>query len=313
MRSDSRIYVAGHNGLVGAALCRQLTTEGYTNLIVRDRIDLDLCNQAAVEAFFKETKPEYVFLAAAVVGGIHANDSKPVEFLRDNLLIQTNIIDAAYKNGVKKLAFLGSTCIYPRDCPQPIKEEYLLTGPLEETNQWYAIAKIAGIKLCQAYRKQYGFNAISLMPTNLYGPGDNFDLMNSHVLPALIRRFHEGKINNADAVEVWGSGKPFREFLYIEDMAEACCFLMQHYDDESIVNIGMGEDISIKALAELIKDIVGFQGEINFNATKPDGTPKKVTDVTKLNSLGWQSKTSLHRGIEMTYAWYLNNLPKELV
>ena len=307
MRSDSRIYVAGHNGLVGSALCRQLTTEGHTNLIVRDRIDLDLCNQVAVEAFFKETKPEYVFLAAAVVGGIHANDSKPVEFLRDNLLIQTNIIDAAYKNGVKKLAFLGSTCIYPRDCPQPIKEEYLLSGPLEETNQWYAIAKIAGIKLCQAYRKQYGFNAISLMPTNLYGPGDNFDLMNSHVLPALLRKFHEGKINNTKAVEVWGSGKPFREFLYIEDMAEACCFLMQHYDDESIVNIGKGEDISIKALAELMKDIVGYEGDIVFDASKPDGTPKKLTDVTKLNKLGWKSKTSLRRGIELSYDWYLNN------
>ncbi len=308
MERESKIYVAGHNGLVGSALCRQLTTEGYTNLIVRDRIDLDLCNQVAVEAFFKETKPEYVFLAAAVVGGIHANDSQPVEFLRDNLLIQTNIIDAAYKNGVEKLAFLGSTCIYPRDCPQPIKEEYLLSGQLEETNQWYAIAKIAGIKLCQAYRKQYGFNAISLMPTNLYGPGDHFDLMNSHVLPALIRKFHEGKINNTDVVEIWGSGKPFREFLYIDDMAEACCYLMQRYDDESIINIGTGEDISIKALAELIKDIVGYEGDLAFDASKPDGTPKKLIDVTKINKLGWNSQTSLKQGIEKTYAWYRNSL-----
>lgn len=311
MQSDSRIYIAGHNGLVGSALCRQLKAQGYSNLIVCDRIDLDLCNQAAVEQFFKETKPEYVFLAAAVVGGIHANDSKPVEFLRDNLLIQTNIIDAAYKNGVKKLAFLGSTCIYPRDCPQPIKEEYLLTGPLEETNQWYAIAKIAGIKLCQAYRKQYGFNAIALMPTNLYGPGDDYDLMNSHVLPALIRKFHEGKANNADAVEVWGTGRPFREFLYVDDMAEACCYLMQHYNDESIINIGTGEDISIKALAELIKGIVAYDGDIVFDTSKSDGTPKKVTDVTKLNNLGWKSQMSLQNGLEKTYAWYLNNLPKD--
>lgn len=307
MKSDSSIYVAGHNGLVGSAMCRRLKSDGYKNLIVRDHSQLDLCNESEVNDFFSETKPEYVFLAAAVVGGIHANDSRPVDFLRDNLLIQTNIIEAAYQTGVKKLAFLGSTCIYPRDCPQPIKEEYLLTGPLEETNQWYAIAKIAGIKLCQAYRKQYGFNAISLMPTNLYGPSDNFDLMNSHVLPALIRKFHEGKINNNEEVVVWGSGKPYREFLYIDDMAEACCFLMQHYNDESIVNIGTGLDISIGELAGLIKDIVAYEGDIVFDSSKPDGTPKKVTDVTKLRSLGWQSKTSLREGIEITYDWYLKN------
>jgi GDP-L-fucose synthase len=307
MESHSKVYVAGHNGLVGSAICRQLKSNNYNNLIVRTHKELDLCNQVDVNQFFKEEQPEYVFLAAAVVGGIHANDSKPVEFLRDNLLIQTNIIDAAYRNGVKKLAFLGSTCIYPRDCPQPIKEEYLLTGPLEETNQWYAVAKIAGIKLCQAYRREYGFNAISLMPTNLYGPGDNFDLLSSHVLPALIRKFHEGKIENKESVELWGSGKPFREFLYIDDMAEACCYLMQNYDDESIVNIGMGKDISIMALAELIKEIVGFEGNIIFDSSKPDGTPKKLTDVSKLNGLGWQSKTSLQKGIEMTYDWYLNN------
>jgi GDP-L-fucose synthase len=307
MQSDSKIYVAGHSGLVGSTICRKLESDGYNNRITRTHKELDLCNQADVNQFFAETKPEYVFLAAAVVGGIHANDSQPVEFLRDNLLIQTNIIDAAYRNGAKKLAFLGSTCIYPRDCPQPIKEEYLLTGPLEETNQWYAIAKIAGIKLCQAYRKQFGFNAISLMPTNLYGPGDNFELQSSHVLPALIRKFHEGKVNNKESVEVWGSGKPYREFLYADDAADACCYLMQHYDDESIINIGMGEDISIKELAELIKDIIGFQGNIVFDSSKPDGTPKKVTDVTKLNSHGWQSKTSLRSGIEITYDWYLNN------
>jgi GDP-L-fucose synthase len=307
MQTDSRIYVAGHNGLVGSAVCRRLKSDGYENLITRTHKDLDLCDQVAVNQFFAETQAEYVFLAAAVVGGIYANDNRPVEFLRDNLLIQTNIIDAAYRNGVKKLAFLGSTCIYPRDCPQPIKEEYLLTGPLEETNQWYAIAKIAGIKLCQAYRKQYGFNAISLMPTNLYGPSDNFDLLSSHVLPALIRKFHEGKTNNSKQVEVWGSGKPFREFLYIDDMAEACCYLMQNYDDESIVNIGTGQDVSIKSLAELIKEIVGYDGSIIFDSSKPDGTPKKVTDVTKLNSLGWQSKTSLRSGIGLTYDWYLNN------
>jgi len=309
MQSDSRIYIAGHNGLVGSAICRRLKSDGYENLIVRDHSQLDLCNESDVNDFFSETQPEYVFLAAAVVGGIHANDTRPVEFLRDNLLIQTNIIEAAYRNDVKKLAFLGSTCIYPRDCPQPIKEEYLLSGPLEETNQWYAIAKIAGIKLCQAYRKQYDFNAISLMPTNLYGPGDNFDLQSSHVLPALIRKFHDGKINNSEQVDVWGSGKPFREFLYIDDMAEACCYLMQRYDEKSIVNIGTGNDLSIRELAELIKEIIGYEGEIKFDASKPDGTPKKVTDVTKLNSLGWKSRTSLSAGIEKTYDWYLDHQP----
>jgi GDP-L-fucose synthase len=311
MNHDSRIYVAGHNGLVGSAICRQLKSDNYNNLIVRSHKELDLCDAIAVDTFFKEEKPEYVFLAAAVVGGIHANDTQAVRFLRDNLLIQTNVIEAAYRHGVKKIAFLGSTCIYPRECPQPIKEEYLLTGPLEETNQWYAIAKIAGIKLCQAYRKEYGFNAISLMPTNLYGPNDNFDLMNSHVLPALIRKFHEGKINKSESVEVWGSGKPYREFLYIDDMAEACCYLMNNYDDDSIINIGTGQDLSIRELAELIKDIVGYQGEIIFDDSKPDGTPKKICDVTKLNSLGWKSKTTLKQGIETTYHWYLKNLSFE--
>ncbi len=306
MQSVSRIYVAGHNGLVGSAICRQLKANNYSNLIVRSHSELDLCNSDAVDAFFKETQPEYVFLAAAVVGGIYANDTQAVRFLRDNLLIQTHVIESAYRHNVKKLAFLGSTCIYPRDCPQPIKEEYLLTGSLEETNQWYAIAKIAGIKLCQAYRKEFGFNAISLMPTNLYGPNDNFDLLASHVLPALIRKFHEGKIENKEFVEVWGSGKPYREFLYIDDLADACYFLMQNYDDESIINIGTGQDISIGELAELIKDIVGYNGKIVFDVSKPDGTPKKVTDVTKLNSLGWKSKTTLQNGIETTYDWYVN-------
>ena len=307
MQKESRIYVAGHKGLVGSAICRQLESSGYNNLILRSHQELELCHQVEVDNFFRETKPDYVFLAAAIVGGIHSNDSLPVEFLRDNLLIQTNIIDAAYKHGVKKLAFLGSTCIYPRECPQPIKEEYLLTGPLEETNQWYAIAKIAGIKLCQAYRKQYGFNAISLMPTNLYGPGDNFDLLSSHVLPALIRKFHEAKLNHADAVEVWGTGKPFREFLYIDDLADACVFLMQNYNEDSIINIGMGEDINIGELAKLIKDIVGYHGEIVFDPSKPDGTPKKLCDISKLSRIGWKYKTTLSKGIEQTYNWYCNN------
>ncbi len=311
MQKDSSIYVAGHNGLVGSAICRKLSSDGYNNLIVRTHKELDLCDRLAVDAFFKEEQPEYVFLAAAVVGGIHANDTQAVSFLRDNLLIQTHVIEAAYKHGVKKLAFLGSTCIYPRDCPQPIKEEYLLTGPLEETNQWYAIAKIAGIKLCQAYRKEYGFNAISLMPTNLYGPNDNFDLLGSHVSPALVRKFHEGKVGNKGAVEVWGSGKPYREFLYIDDLADACCFLMLNYDDESIINIGTGHDISIGDLADLIKGTVGYEGEIVFDASKPDGTPKKLTDVSKLNSLGWESKTSLESGLKATYDWYLDNLPSD--
>lgn len=307
MKLESKIYIAGHNGLVGSALCRRLKNEGYKNLIVRDRAQLDLSNESDVKDFFSDTKPEYVFIAAAVVGGIHANNTRPVEFLRDNLLIQTNIIDAAYHNNVKKLVFLGSTCIYPRDCPQPIKEEYLLSGPLEETNQWYAIAKIAGIKLCQAYRKQNAFNAISLMPTNLYGPGDNFDLNNSHVLPALLRKFHEAKINKSNEIIVWGSGKPYREFLYIDDMADATCYLMQHYNDESIINIGTGQDINISELAHLIKDIVGYTGEISFDPSKPDGTPKKISDVSKLNSLGWKSKTSLRSGIEITYDWFKKN------
>lgn len=307
MQKDASIYIAGHRGLVGSAIHRRLQAKGYSNFVLRTHDELELCDQAAVAKFFADEKPEYVFLAAAVVGGIHANDTRPVDFLQYNLQIQNNIIDSAWKNKTRKLAFLGSTCIYPRDCPQPMKEDYLLTGPLEKTNEWYAIAKIAGIKLCQAYRKQYGFNAISMMPTNLYGPGDNFDLLSSHVLPALIRKFHEGKVNGSASVEIWGTGKPFREFLYVDDMADACCFLMENYDEPEIVNIGTGKDISIADLAMLIKKVVGFAGEIVYDNSRPDGTPKKLIDVTRLTKLGWTSSTSLKEGIRKTYDWYVNN------
>ena len=304
MQKDARIYVAGHTGLVGSALCRYLKRHKFNNLITRSHAELDLKVQTGVERFFADTRPEYVFDAAAVVGGIQANAARPVEFLRDNLLIQTHIVEAAYRYGAKKLAFLGSTCIYPRDCPQPIKEDYLLSGPLEATNQWYAIAKIAGLKLCEAYHRQYGFNAIALMPTNLYGPGDNFSLPGSHVLPALLRKFHEAKIRRADTVEVWGSGRPRREFLYVDDLAEAAVFLMQNYHDPAIINIGAGKDISIRELAGLIKDIVGYEGRIIYNADRPDGTPRKLCDITRLSRLGWQSRTTLRQGIELTYAWF---------
>lgn len=307
MQKDASIYIAGHRGLVGSAIHRCLQEKGYSNFVLRTHDELELCDQAAVAKFFADEKPEYVFLAAAVVGGIHANDTRPVDFLQYNLQIQNNIIDSAWKNKTRKLAFLGSTCIYPRDCPQPMKEDYLLTGPLEKTNEWYAIAKIAGIKLCQAYRKQYGFNAISMMPTNLYGPGDNFDLLSSHVLPALIRKFHEGKVTGSASVEIWGTGKPFREFMYVDDMADACCFLMENYDEPEIVNIGTGKDISIADLAMLIKKVVGFAGEIVYDNSRPDGTPKKLIDVTRLTKLGWTSSTSLKEGIRKTYDWYVNN------
>ncbi len=308
MRDNARIYIAGHRGLVGSALCRKLEAEGFCNLVTHTHEELDLCRQADVDQFFRETRPEYVFLAAAVVGGIHANDVRPVDFLKDNLLIQTNVIDAAWRYGVEKLAFLGSTCVYPRDCPQPIKEDSLLTGPLEETNQWYAVAKIAGIKLCQAYRRQYGFNAIALMPTNLYGPHDNFDLLNSHVLPALIRKFHEAKINQSKTVDVWGSGKPLREFLHVDDLADACFFLMENYDDAAIINIGSGRDISIGELAELIREITACPSKIVFNPSRPDGTPRKLADVSKLTALGWKSRISLRAGIQSCYEWYLDSL-----
>lgn len=304
MEPDSKIYVAGHRGLAGSAIVRALQAQGFNNLVLRTHAELDLCDQQATNAFFAAEKPEYVFLAAAKVGGIHANDTYPAEFIRDNLLIQTNVIDAAYSNGCKKLLFLGSSCIYPRDCPQPIKEEYLLTGPLEPTNEWYAIAKIAGIKMCQAYRKQYGFDAISAMPTNLYGPGDNFHPENSHVLPALIRRFHEAKESGAESVTIWGSGTPRREFLYVDDLAEALVFLMQLYSEKKHVNIGCGEDISIGGLAKIVADVVGYKGTITNDFSKPDGTPQKLLDVSMLNSMKWKAKILLHDGIAAAYDWF---------
>ncbi|MEH7440213.1 GDP-L-fucose synthase [Neobacillus drentensis] len=307
MKSDSKIYVAGHRGLVGSAIVRKLEEKGYTNLVYCTSKELDLRDKTAVDTFFAEEKPEFVFLAAAKVGGIVANNEYPADFIRDNLLIQTNIIDAAYRNDVKKLLFLGSTCIYPKMAPQPLKEEYLLTGELEPTNDAYAIAKIAGIKMCQSYNRQYGTEYISAMPTNLYGENDNFDLHTSHVLPALIRKFHEAKESNAPFVEVWGTGTPKREFLYSDDLADACVYLINNYSGNEIVNIGVGEDLPIKELAEKIKEVVGFTGEIQFDTTKPDGTPRKLVDVTKLNSLGWKATTSLEEGLKKAYQWFLDN------
>lgn len=307
MTPHSRIYVAGHRGLVGAAICRALDQAGFTNILTKTHAQLDLTNQAAVQSFFADEQPDYVFLAAARVGGIHANDSFPADFIRDNLLIQTNIIDAAYHGGVKKLLFLGSSCIYPKLCPQPMKEEHLLTGPLEPTNEWYAVAKIAGIKMCQAYHKQYGFNAISLMPTNLYGPGDNFDLQSSHVLPALIRKFHAAKVDNLSEVEVWGTGQPKREFLHVDDLAAASLFLMENYSDPEIINVGSGQEVSIGELAELVARVVGFTGTIRFNPSMPDGTPRKLLDVSCLNKLGWSCSIGLDEGIAATYSWFLQH------
>ena len=300
----SRIYVAGHRGLVGSAVVRALQQKGYDNLVLRTHHELDLTNQAAVREFFEAERPEAVIMAAARVGGIHANNSRPALFIRDNLVIQDNVIDAAHRSGAKKFVFLGSSCIYPKLAPQPIKEEYLLTGPLEPTNEWYAIAKIAGVKMCQAYRREYGFNAISLMPTNLYGPGDNFDLQNSHVLPALIRRFHEAKARGDESVTVWGTGAPRREFLHVDDLADAVLYLLQTYDAEPIVNIGWGEDVTIRELAELVMSAVGYSGRLIFDSTKPDGTPRKLLDVSRLTELGWQPKIPLKNGIERTYAWF---------
>ena len=308
MDKNAKIYVAGHRGLVGSAIVRCLNSHGYQNIIVRTSKELDLADQKAVEEFFSEHKPEYVFLAAAKVGGILANDSYPADFIYKNLMIEANVIHAAYKTGVKKLLFLGSTCIYPKLASQPLKEEYLLTGPLEKTNEWYAVAKIAGIKLCQAYRIQHQCDFISAMPTNLYGPGDNFDLESSHVLPALIRKFHEAKENNLPAVTMWGTGSPRREFCYVDDCAEACVFLMNNYSDKEIVNIGVGEDLPIKELGKLVKKIVGYNGEIEYDTTKPDGTPRKLVDVTRINEQGWNAKTSLESGVEKTYEWYLKNI-----
>ena len=300
----SRIFVAGHRGLVGSAVVRALEKSGYANLVLRGREELDLTDQRAVNEFFDSERPAAVIMAAARVGGIHANNSRPALFIRDNLLIQDNVIDAAHRSGVSKFVFLGSSCIYPKLSPQPIKEEYLLTGPLEPTNEWYAIAKIAGVKMCQAYRREFGFNAISLMPTNLYGPGDNFDLQNSHVLPALIRRFHEAKIRGDQSVTVWGTGTPRREFLHVDDLADAVLHLLQFYDAEPIVNIGWGRDVTIRELAEIVMSAIGYSGRLLFDSTKPDGTPRKLLDVSRLTELGWQAKIPLKNGIERTYEWF---------
>ncbi len=305
MEKTAKIYVAGHRGLVGSSIVRTLKEAGYTNLVTRTRAELDLLDAEAVSEFFKTEKPEYVFLAAAKVGGIMANQTYPADFIYQNLQLQNNIIESAHQSGVKKLLFLGSSCIYPKLAPQPIKEDYLLTGSLEPTNEAYAIAKIAGIMMCQSYWRQYGSNFISVMPTNLYGENDNFDLETSHVLPALIRRFHEAEVSNAPSVTLWGSGTPKREFLYVDDLAAACLHLMNTYNEPEIVNIGTGEDVTIKELAETIATTVGYSGQIEWNTTKPDGTPRKLLDVSKLRNLGFKHKTSLTEGIQKTYAWYL--------
>lgn len=301
MQPQDKIYIAGHRGMVGSAIKRKLEKEGFTNFVTRSSAELDLRNQLAVEKFFQQEKPDYVFLAAAKVGGIHANNTFRAEFIYENLMIQNNVIHQSYLNEAKKLMFLGSSCIYPKMAPQPLKEEYLLTGLLESTNEPYAIAKIAGIKLCDAYRAQYGCNFISVMPTNLYGPNDNYDLKNSHVLPALLRKIHEAKTNNDLEVSVWGTGTPKREFLHVDDMADACYFLMQHYDEEGLINIGVGHDLSIRDLALLIAEIVGYSGQLTFDSTKPDGTPRKLMDVSKLHSFGWKASIDLKKGITAVY------------
>lgn len=307
MNKDAKIYVAGHRGLVGAALVRRLQADGFSSIVTATSREVDLREQAAVRRFFADQRPDYVFLAAAKVGGILANDSYPAEFIYDNLMIEANIIDAAYRNGARKLLFLGSTCIYPKLAPQPLREEYLLSGPLEPTNEWYAVAKIAGIKLCQAYQRQYGARFISAMPTNLYGPGDNFDLEKSHVMPALIRKFHEAKVAGAPSVVVWGTGKPLREFLHVDDCARAAVFLMENYECPDIVNIGTGSDISIGDLAALVKKVVGYGGDIVFDASKPDGTPRKLVDVTRITGLGWLPAIGLEEGVADAYRWFLEN------
>jgi GDP-L-fucose synthase len=304
MNKTDRIYVAGHRGLVGSALVRRLAADGHRALLTRSRAELDLTQQAAVDAFFARERPQYVFLAAARVGGILANDSAPFDFIRDNLLIQSNVIDAAFRHGVQKLLFLGSSCIYPRLCPQPIKEEYLLTGALEPTNEWYAIAKIAGLKLCQALRRQHGFDAISAMPTNLYGPGDNFSLTSSHVLPALVRKFCEAAARDLSEVVVWGTGTPRREFLHVDDLADALVFLMREYSEAAPINVGWGEDVSIGELADAIRHETGFMGRLAFDTTRPDGTPRKLLDVTRLAALGWRAHIPLTQGLADTVAWY---------
>lgn len=308
MEKNSRIYVAGHTGMVGSAIVRCLRQNGYENIIVRTHQELDLTDQKECEKFFKEEQPEYVFLAAAKVGGIHANDTYPADFIMENMLIECNVIRSAFQNKVKKLMFLGSSCIYPKLCPQPIKEEYLLTGSLEPTNEAYALAKISGIKMCQSFNKQYGTRYISVMPANLYGINDRFDAYNSHVIPAMIVKFHKAKNENLPFVELWGTGKPLREFLYVDDMAEACLYLMQNYDGSELVNIGSGQEISIRELAEIIRDVVGFSGEIIFDTTKPDGTPRRVLDNSKITAMGWKPKTDLREGIKREYEYYVNML-----
>ncbi|HEY9764160.1 MAG TPA: GDP-L-fucose synthase [Trichocoleus sp.] len=307
MEKNAKIYVAGHRGLAGSAIVRALQANGYENLLLKSSQELDLRRQDAVEAFFTAEQPEYVFLAAAKVGGIHANNTYRAQFIYENLMIEANVIHSAYLHGVKKLLFLGSSCIYPKLCPQPMKEEYLLTGFLEPTNEPYAIAKIAGLKLCENYCRQYGVDFISAMPTNLYGFNDNFDLTSSHVLPALMRKFHEAKISDAPTVTVWGSGTPLREFLYVDDLADALLFLMQHYTGTEFVNVGTGDEVSIQELALTMKAVVGYSGELVFDAAKPDGTPRKLLNVSKLQGLGWQAKTPLKEGIERTYAWFQEN------
>ncbi|MCR4275204.1 MAG: GDP-L-fucose synthase [Candidatus Wolfebacteria bacterium] len=307
MEKNSKIYIAGHKGLVGSAILRKLESQGYTNLVFKTREELNLLDVSKVADFFKEEKPEYVFDAAAKVGGILANNTYSADFIYENLTIQNNIIHNCYLSGVKKLLFLGSACVYPKNCPQPIKEEYLLSGYLEPTNDAYAIAKIAGIKMCQSYNKQYGTNFISVMPTNLYGPNDNFDLNNSHVLPALIRKFYEAKVSNSEKVLLWGTGAPRREFLYVDDLADACVFLMNNYNESEIINIGIGTDISIKELAEMIKKIVGFEGYIEWDSSKPDGTPVRMLDNSRLQSLGWKHQISFEDGLKEAYKWFVDN------
>jgi GDP-L-fucose synthase len=307
MTPEDPIYVAGHRGMVGSALVRALRAAGCENLLLQDRSQLDLTRQSDVDDFFARSRPKDVFLAAARVGGILANDRKPAEFLRDNLAIQSNVIDAAWRNGVSKLLFLGSSCVYPRLAPQPIVESSLLSGPLESTNEWYAIAKIAGIKMCEAYRRQYGFNAISVMPSNLYGPEDNFDLLSSHVLPALLRKFHEATVEGSPTVDVWGTGTPRREFLHVDDLADACLFLMRRYDEAGWLNIGWGRDQTIAELARVIASVVGFKGDIRFDTSRPDGTPRKLLDTSRLGALGWTPRIELEAGLRSTYEWYLRH------
>ncbi|MBI0581446.1 MAG: GDP-L-fucose synthase [Methanomassiliicoccales archaeon] len=307
MDKDARIFVAGHRGLVGSAIVRRLEREGYRDLLLRTSKELDLRRQVDVERFFEKERPEHVFLAAAKVGGILANNTYPANFIYENLMIESNVIHSSYLSSVKKLLFLGSSCIYPKFAPQPIKEEHLLTGPLEETNEAYAIAKICGIELCKFYRRQYGCDFISAMPTNLYGPQDNFDLNSSHVLPALIRKFHEAKVKGQSEVVIWGTGQPMREFLYVDDLADACLFLMNHYSGETHVNVGTGKDLKIVQLAEMISEVVGFKGSITLDRTKPDGTPRKLLDVSMINSLSWKARTDLQEGLSLTYEWFLKN------